>query len=81
MQTRPNNPANPIGDAKYFSGLTKREYMATQALAGILANDGKEIEYDEAAEYAVGHADALIEALNKKDAHGSGGKDDADQAT
>jgi hypothetical protein len=47
-------------------GLTKREYFAGQAMAGLLANTYKERpeNYRELTEVAVNQADELIKALN-----------------
>lgn len=46
-------------------GLSKREYFAGLAMQGLLANSGNET-YATMAAWAVRHADALIEALNKE---------------
>jgi hypothetical protein len=56
-----------VGDDLAFpdavgNGLTKREYFAAMALQGLT-----EYTYKHAAEEAVKHADALIEALNAKE--------------
>ncbi|GAB2549701.1 hypothetical protein [Spirosoma aerophilum] len=48
-----------------FDGLSKREYMATQFLAGMVAAKGPYYNANEVAGFAVEHADALINALNK----------------
>lgn len=49
-----------------YYGLTKREYFAAQALAGILANaTGYSEDYDDTAKEAVLRADALIKELNR----------------
>lgn len=45
--------------------LTKREYFAACALAGILGGDTNADEYSDPANCAVNHADALIAALNE----------------
>ncbi len=44
-------------------GLTKREYMATMALQGILAHSYNDATYEGAACDAVAHADELLRAL------------------
>jgi hypothetical protein len=82
MKTNPNNcafPATAPGGASY-SGLTIREYFAAQIMQGmrasnagrILPRDGahEETTYgvDWEAKVAVEAADALIEALNAKEA-------------
>jgi hypothetical protein len=49
-----------------YTGLTKREYFASMALQGIIANkDGLDIKIERIVESAVDTADALIEELNK----------------
>ena len=58
----------PYGeDLKVYEGLTKREYMATHILAGLMACAFKpdNISYKEAAIAAVTMADALIEEIKK----------------
>jgi hypothetical protein len=45
------------------NGLTKREYMATVALQGILAHSYNDATYEGAARDAVAHADELLRAL------------------
>jgi hypothetical protein len=45
-------------------GLTKREYFASMALQGILANSYLIPEIEHQTKFAVKYADALIEALN-----------------
>lgn len=66
--TDPNDFAYPSGSLAetYGLGLTKREYFAAMALQGILSRERPISSYQVAAEDAVGFADALIEALNKK---------------
>ena len=46
------------------SGLTKREYFAAQALAGLFAYPGSEWSMSEVAKVAVTQAEELIKALN-----------------
>ena len=48
------------------SGLTKRELFATIAMQGMLANGVDRHAAHTNAIYAVQHADALINELNKK---------------
>ena len=61
-----------LGDIGYRTsgGMTKREYFAGQALAGMLANcnqDGESTwQFDHAAKMAVVAADHLIAALGEK---------------
>lgn len=91
MPTRPNDAVHP-SPAVYAdpdagcvetgnAGMTIREHMATQAMAGILANPGL-LDFIQAntisdgdlpvitALFAVRHADALIAALNDKEGDG-----------
>jgi hypothetical protein len=56
--TDPNEPAFPVATN---AGLTKREYFAAAALAGLVA-DG--IRKSDVADFAVLVADQLIDALN-----------------
>jgi len=51
---------------KEQDGLTKREYFAAMAMQGMIANSANEETAERFAFAAVGMADALIEALNKK---------------
>lgn len=53
---------------EFNNGLTKREYFAAMAMQGLLAGsyDSMAMGYASISEAAVGHADALIEALNKE---------------
>jgi hypothetical protein len=47
------------------TGLTKREYFAAMAMQAIISSpQGHEYGYEETADYAIEHADALITALN-----------------
>lgn len=48
-----------------YPGLTKREYFAAQALAGIAACPDEYLPPEEVARTAVVWADALIKELNK----------------
>lgn len=50
--------------AESFEGLTKREYMATHILAGMVAMDSRTSNMDEQARTAVRRTDALIATLN-----------------
>jgi len=55
-----------IGDQPVFNpGLSKREFFAAMALAGIAANNAVRGTNEGAAAIAVRLADALIEDLNK----------------
>ena len=72
-KTKGEMPAHPL-DGNHTghpdaTGLTKREYFSGLAMQGILSSRGlqdalnkDEIEWSE---FAVNHADALIEQLNK----------------
>ena len=62
MKTKPNSPA--FSDT--IGGLTKREYFAVQALAGLCANGNSNLSLTECAKYAVFTADALIKYLNEE---------------
>lgn len=72
MKTNPDDPAfttdtvvNANGDVQYGApGLTKREYMATQIIIGMMIA-GSNYTFDFRAEMAVKQADELIEALNE----------------
>lgn len=59
-----NYPAFP---GKNFSGMTKREYIATHILAGAQAGPAEYTSDEAAAKDAVGQADALIQALSEKE--------------
>lgn len=69
MQTLPNDPVSPVvsPDGKIYSGLTVREHFAALIMAGFVANPHSGSNISDA-EGAVHAADALIEALNKKEA-------------
>lgn len=54
---------SPIGQDE---GLTKREYVATRAMQGILANSERDFPADTLGHEAVAFADALINALNEE---------------
>jgi hypothetical protein len=58
--TKGNDPAMP---QDFVKGITKREYFAAQAMAGLAATSDQRA--DEMASRAVEYADALIEALNE----------------
>jgi hypothetical protein len=48
------------------TGLTKREYFAAMAMQGLITNDkGYDLDYEKLSYYALRHADALIDELNK----------------
>ena len=67
--TRANDLSYPVKkvDTINYTGLTKREYFASMAMKGIIANkDGLDIKIERIVESAVDTADALIEELNKK---------------
>lgn len=60
------DPQDSVYEENY--GLTKREYFAAMALQGLMANRTPDIDLcTSVADFAVYHADALIEALNKKE--------------
>lgn len=68
--TNPKDPAFPEvlvsngrgGTLDSYTGLTKREYFAAMAFAGMNIGDSRP---DRAALYAIEYADALIAELNK----------------
>ena len=72
---RPTDPHTPInvqllkftdGTSSLVVGLTKREYFAAMAMQAIISSpQGHEYGYEETADYAIEHADALINQLNK----------------
>ena len=48
-------------------GLSKREYFAAMAMQGLLASMGDHcVTADKIAEFSVGHADNLLEALSQE---------------
>lgn len=53
--------------AYYQKGISKREYFAAMAMQGLLASMGDHcVSADKIAEFAVGHADNLLEALSQE---------------
>lgn len=58
-----NLPMNPVVSNFYHNGLTKREYMATQLMAGILS-DGV-VDIYSAVGQAIHATDLLLIELNK----------------
>ena len=69
-----NSPAFPINEEEtdriddgigIYTGLTKREYIATQAMVGILSADAQ-IPRQNAVTSAVMRADALLKELEKE---------------
>ncbi len=68
MPTNPNDSAWPLpNDSRSLNkkGLTKREYIATAAMQGLLAGLAHGYNEIEIAEDAVSMADRLIAKLNK----------------
>jgi hypothetical protein len=69
-KTDESGPAFPCGYVAY-PGLTKREYIATHVLAGLVASRWSPLAgisanpRDTRAEWAVAQADALIAALSE----------------
>lgn len=67
--TNPNEPAMPV-EARtpfYHNGLTKREYMATKIMAGMVSNsENIDTDLERIALMAVLAAGELINALNKE---------------
>lgn len=81
--SKANEPAFPIhelvtnalrdsdpADARWFSGLTKREYFAALAMQGALAGEGEDSgifpDVQTLANFSVRCADALLAELEKK---------------
>ena len=58
-------PAFPDHENSNYQGLSKREYMATQILAGILAAGNKHDEGVDKAAYAVVMTNRLLKELDK----------------
>jgi len=77
MKTNPDDQAFPLENSHMIesgmAGFTKREYFASLALQGMLANSFKpdntlalsECDMDVLSTFAVQHADYLIDELNK----------------
>jgi len=67
-KTRPHDQAFPsdVGGVP-VEGLTKREWFAGMALSGLLATEawGDACNKHMVSEWAVSHADSLMEALNE----------------
>ncbi|SEG68325.1 hypothetical protein [Marinobacterium lutimaris] len=63
MELEVNKRASAFG-SKYTSGLTKREYIATQALSTLISNP-ELTDSDSVADRAVEYADALLRKLSK----------------
>ena len=57
-----NLPMNPVVSNFYHNGLTKREYMATQLMVGLLSHGH---DTRTAVEYSVKAVDLLLIELNK----------------
>lgn len=55
------------GYEKKFGGLTKREYLASKAMQGLLSNSAQidTTNFEWIAQHAVGYADALLKELLK----------------
>ena len=70
MSKDDSQPAFPqhIGFATNPEGMTLRDWFAGQALAGILAADSstQSIGFVEAADLALGYADAMLKAREEK---------------
>lgn len=67
--TNPNSSINAIESLhNYSNGLTKREYIATSVLNGLISAWGQHCvtDYNDLAHDAVRAADALINALNQQ---------------
>ncbi len=58
-----NKRASAFG-SKYTNGLTKREYIATQALSTLILSE-EHVDSDSVAERAVEYADALLKRLSR----------------
>ncbi len=51
----------------YSHPLTKREYMATHILAGLISRSPQEVNWHKAALDAIWQTDSLIQALSEKE--------------
>lgn len=68
MNTKPYDSAMPCGDSLgFYGGLTKREYIAAMAMAGLCANPTASGNKERMAEASLMMADALIAELNKEE--------------
>lgn len=63
--SRPHSLDGDGDDICDATGLTKREYFASAALAGILANPDYQLTFTEMGRKAALAADCLINALNE----------------
>ena len=63
----PNLTGKRTGHEVEFGGLTKREYLASKAMQGLLSNPSQidTTNFEWVARHAVGYADALLEELSK----------------
>jgi len=65
MKTNSHEPSHPCPEGPNgFKGLTKREHFAATIMSGLLSQGGWDTIQD-AADYAVKGADALLNSLNK----------------
>lgn len=62
--TNPNDPVQPWPNTSSVPSLSKREYMATQIMAGLTRLDTS-LDDAEVAQIAVRQTDALIAVLNR----------------
>jgi hypothetical protein len=65
-----NKPAFPVDmDATNYDpacdGMTYRQWLVGMALQGLLSNAGTQLDFELAAEEAIGHADSVIASLEK----------------
>ena len=62
---RGDEPAFPCGYVGQVEGMTLREYLAGQALAGYCENDARAVVPERAAYWAARCADALLDELER----------------
>ena len=66
---QPLKDGQKTGFEKKLGGLTKREYLASKAMQGLLSNPAQidTTNFEWVAQHAVGYADALLKELSNED--------------